>query len=129
MRIRNRTATGMLASVTLAGGCAVYFFARPASFYAVAAPATFPAWTAALPSFLHTLAFALLCASIPGLYRRAWHGALAWGGIALLTEAAQRGPQHWGILSRGTFDWRDVAAIGCATLVAVAIARTGMQRR
>ncbi|MDH3589382.1 MAG: hypothetical protein OEQ74_08255, partial [Gammaproteobacteria bacterium] len=53
-----------IAWVTLLLGGVVYFYARPDSLFA-SGQALYTPLTGQLPSFLHTLAFALACALVP----------------------------------------------------------------
>lgn len=111
----------VVATLALAAGSLIYLFARPASVYALLPPMDFPAWSAALPSFFHTLGFALLCAGVLRVRGWALTGVLAWGALEALAEWAQRVTDGASLVSRGTFDWLDMTAIAAATLVAAVV--------
>lgn len=106
------------ALLALVAGCLVYAWARPRSLFAIAAPDQFVAWTAALPSLLHTFAFALLCAAFAATPRGALLLATGWGLLETVAEFAQH--ESVGLLA-GTFDWLDLAAIATGTLAAAGL--------
>lgn len=100
----------------LAAGGAVYAWGRPASFFAISAPTTFPPWTAALPSLLHTFAFGLLCAAVARRPVAAATLAIGWGVV----EAAAEYGQRLGIVP-GTFDWMDLIAVALGTALVLTL--------
>lgn len=115
-----------IAALALAAGCAVYAVARPTSLFALAEASMFPAWTAALPSLLHTFAFALLLAGVVARRAAAVRLVVGWGVIELAAEFAQRaGP----VAVPGTFDWLDVAAVVLGTALALHLVVAAEQHR
>jgi|SRR5690606_18279038 len=137
------------------GGCALlavgalqYVLVRPASELAVwpdgiDAPGPFlrlpGTLNQALPSFIHTLAFALLTAAAIGRPSALVPAAIAWGCVNLAFEIGQHphvaavladvigsGPQPQSLLIRyfveGTFDVLDLAATALAALIVVSAA-------
>ena len=121
MTRRLRCETSLLSMLALLTGALVYLLARPGSVFALGDAVTYAPWTASVPSFLHTLGFALLCAACAGNLRQAAWLALAWGGIELAAELSQSGvaPAVAAMPLRWTFDPGDLVAIGAGTALAL----------
>lgn len=109
----------IVATVALLLGCAVYLYARPLSTFASGTLVALP-WSGQLPSYLHTLGFALACALLAA--RRPFTALLGWCTVELLAELLQHdlfiaGGLPGGYAARSTFDVADLAAIvlGAAT--------------
>lgn len=146
--MRSPNAPHLRSSVSLAAAALLTGYA----FYAVARPDThwFLLWhvtpffdpnassiawlTGSAPSFLHTLAFALLLAlAVGGDSRRRCAACLAWGAIEIMAELAQLpAPGRWvgahssvvrasgtGGLLAGTFSVVDIVAVLIATALAI----------
>ena len=126
MTRRLRCESSLLSMLALLSGALVYLLARPDSVFALGDLVTYPAWTASLPSFLHTLGFALLCGACAANLRQAAWLALAWGGIEIAAELSQASsaPAIAGLTLRWTFDLNDLAAIGAGTALALLVLLT-----
>jgi hypothetical protein len=123
-----------LAAAALLTGYALYAVARPHTHWFLlwhVTPLFDPnassiSWLiGSAPSFLHTLAFALLLAlAVGGDRRRRCAACLAWGAIEIIAELAQLPP---GGLLAGTFSVVDIVAVvlGTASAIAIGIRQRG----
>src|SRR5689334_23771498 len=117
----------LLAAAALLTGYALYAVARPRTHWFLlwhVTPSLEPrassiSWLiGSAPSFLHTLAFALLLAlAVGGDRGRRYAACLAWGAIEILSELAQL-PSVGGLLA-GTFSVVDLVAVILGTAVAI----------
>jgi hypothetical protein len=127
--MRSRAEFGLV-SITIGAlgiGYALYAVARPQTQSLLlwhlnvptAALPSLPAWLlGSAPSFVHTLAFAILLAIVAGRDRRTRAKACAaWGAIEIAAECAQL--PTLGQWLAGTFTVPDVIAVVTGTMVAI----------
>lgn len=123
-----------IATGALLAGCCLYLFARPASlFYAggnLPGPLLGPL-LGQLPSFMHTLAFALACSII--VSRQKCTAILSWGMLEIVAEYAQHDgfpvPQFFSTYQQAsTFDVLDLLSILTAIVVAIFVTQTTRYR-
>ena len=119
-----------IAAGALLAGCCLYLFARPASLFYAGGNLSGPL-LGQLPSFMHTLAFALACSFC--VTRRKNAAILCWGTLELLAEYAQHDsfpvPYFLNAYQQlGTFDVLDLLSILAAIIVATFVTRTTRYR-
>ncbi len=123
MTRRLRSEFALLSVLALVAGGSVYLSGRPGSLFTLSDAASYASWTASLPSLLHTLGFALLCAACGNNLRQAAGLVLAWGGIEFAAELSQatEAPALAGSTLRWTFDAGDLVAIGAGVALALLV--------
>lgn len=113
-----------IATTALLLGCSLYLYTRPDSVFYLGGNLS-GLLTGQLPSFLHTLAFAL-AGSL--LVQRQFAAIVSWGTVELVAEIAQHELASvpvvlMGYQQRSTFDPLDLLSILTAVIVAVLLTK------
>lgn len=114
---------GVIATAALLPGLAIYCFARPDSVFYLGGDLAWP-FIGQLPTFLHTLAFALASSII--VSPRPLTAIVSWGLLEILAELAQHdlAPVPAALLryqQASTFDPWDLVSVLAAVVLAVGI--------